>query len=617
MRGWLIGSVLVLVGTISAQEPAAPKVVIAQSGIMAPPVSLQTGQNPLPAAGISSPELGEKSYPISLGTALMLAGVKPIDIQIADQQVQIANRQLDRAKLLWVPNLVTGLDYFRHEGGQQVFAGDIVRSSRGSFNVGVGPNAVVSLSEAIYAPLAAKQDLKARHALRQAVANDTMLAVCEAYFWVQQSRGELAGASVTLQHAEDLAAKAVKLAEGLTPPLEASRAKVELARRKQAMTTARERWRLASADLVRLLRLEPGTLVEPIEAMFLPVTVIDPNSNLDDLIPIGLTSRPELAGQQAVVKATLTRLEQEKIRPLVPSIALRSTSTNPSGSIGWGGFGGGPNDKFQSFGSRLDIDLQVLWEFQSLGFGNKARVGERRAEHQIATLDLFRTQDRIAAEVSVAFAQAKAAAERMTQAEPALKEARELVEKSLQGMGQTKRVGDSLVLIVRPQEVVAAVQLFALANADFYSSVGDYNRAQFRLYRALGHPAQGLAGLVAPEVLAQASASPIATNRAIVYPQNSIKAKSLPEVTQTTYQVEKEPLKAIAPMPIARSQADTTPMDLPIARKMLQHRPALNPEPAPLPANLQPSMQFVPIPTNAPMKPSSADLEWSKSKESR
>jgi outer membrane protein TolC len=179
----------------------------------------------------------------------------------------------------------------------------------------------------------------------------------------------------------------------------------------------------------------------------------------------------------------------------------------------------------------MDIDLQVLWEFQSLGFGNKARVGERRAEHQAATLELFRTQDRIAAEVSIAFAQAKAASERMTAAEPSLKEARELVEKSLQGMGQTKRMGDSLVLIVRPQEVVAAVQLFALANADFYSAVGDYNRAQFRLYRALGHPATGLVGMLAPELNIQGAVSPLSANKPMIYPQNSIQAKT-PEITR-------------------------------------------------------------------------------------
>jgi outer membrane protein TolC len=141
--------------------------------------------------------------------------------------------------------------------------------------------------------------------------------------------------------------------------------------------------------------------------------------------------------------------------------------------------------------------VQLLWEFQALGFGNRTRIDERRAEYEAATLELFRTQDRIAAEVVAAFARVRAAAERVNDAEPALREAVELVNKMTEGLGQTRRIGDALVLIVRPQEATAAVQAFAQASTDFFAAVADYNRAQFQLYRALGHPAQCLAGAVA------------------------------------------------------------------------------------------------------------------------
>ena len=589
---WLTTGLLgIAAARIAAQPPAAPRVVIAETGIPAPPASLQQGTAPLTLPQIVLVEPQERAAPISLATALKLAGVKPLDIQLADQQVLIATAQLDRAKLLWVPNIVTGFDYFRHEGGQQNFAGEIVRSSRGSITAGVGPNVVVSLSDAIYAPLAAKQDLKARLAQRQTVENDTMLAVCEAYFSVQQARGELVGALIALQNAEAMDTKTEKLAEGLAPPLEANRAKVELARRKQTVAGQRERWRVASADLVRLLRLEPGSLVEPLEATHLPVTVIDSNSTLEALIPIALTNRPELVGHQAIVQATLARLEQEKIRPLIPSIALRSTSTNPSGSIGYGAFGGGPNDNLGSFGSRLDLDLQVMWEFQSLGLGNKARVAERKAEQMAATLELFRTQDRIAAEVSTAFAQARAASERMTHAEPALKQARELVDKSLQALGQTKRLGDTLVLLVRPQEVVAAVQLFAAANTDFYTAVGDYNRAQFRLYRALGHPANSLAGMRYGDARAAAIAAPPTMLPPVG--DNAINVKT-PDVVQASF---------------AR-QRSTEPIDLPIMRKMLLSRPVIAVADAPLP------VMPTPVPAAVPLATQPA-LEWTSSKQQR
>ena len=44
--------------------------------------------------------------------------------------------------------------------------------------------------------------------------------------------------------------------------------------------------------------------------------------------------------------------------------------------------------------------------------------------------------------------------------------------------------------MIRPQEVGAAIGALAQAYVDYYGAVADYNRAQFRLYHALGHPAQ-------------------------------------------------------------------------------------------------------------------------------
>jgi hypothetical protein len=60
------------------------------------------------------------------------------------------------------------------------------------------------------------------------------------------------------------------------------------------------------------------------------------------------------------------------------------------------------------------------------------------------------------------------------------------VAKSVEGMSQTRRMGDYVVPIIRPQEVVAALQTLATTNAEYAATLGDFNRAQFRLYRALG-----------------------------------------------------------------------------------------------------------------------------------
>jgi hypothetical protein len=64
--------------------------------------------------------------------------------------------------------------------------------------------------------------------------------------------------------------------------------------------------------------------------------------------------------------------------------------------------------------------------------------------------------------------------------------------KNLLALGQPKAAGGQVQLLVRPQEAVASVQALARAYADYYGAVADYDRAQFRLYRALGNPGEAL-----------------------------------------------------------------------------------------------------------------------------
>ncbi|MBI3411701.1 MAG: TolC family protein [Planctomycetes bacterium] len=445
--------------------------------------------------GADSPivDAHDRPLPISLPTALRLANGRAIDIALASERIRQAAAQLDRAKVLWLPTVFVGGDYFRHDGQNQATQGDVSGVSRSSLMAGAGPSAVFAFTDAFFAPLSARQVVRARTANLQAATNDTLLAVAEAYFTVQQAQGELAGLDDAAKRAEDLVRRTEKLAEGLVPAVEVSRARADLAERRQDAESAREKLRVASAELLRLLRLDPTAVVQPVEPPHLRVTLIPPDRAVDDLIPIGLTARPELAAQQALVQAALARLRQERIRPLVPSVLLRGASTPVTGTLAGGVFGGGRNDNLSNFSARSDFDVQILWEFQNLGFGNRALIKERRSEHQQSILELFRVQDRVAAEIAQAHAQSQSAAIRAGQAESGLKEAIDSVEKNFEGMGQTKRAGNVILLVIRPQEAVAAVQALGRAYSRYYGAVADYNRAQYRLYRALGEPGQMLA----------------------------------------------------------------------------------------------------------------------------
>ena len=95
---------------------------------------------------------------------------------------------------------------------------------------------------------------------------------------------------------------------------------------------------------------------------------------------------------------------------------------------------------------------------------------ERRVDSRSATLSFFLTG-------------------RIPDAEQGLKDAIDSAEKNFEGLAQTRRAGgDVILLVVRPQEAVASVQALQQAYADYFAAINDYDRAQFRLHRAIGSP---------------------------------------------------------------------------------------------------------------------------------
>jgi outer membrane protein TolC len=132
---------------------------------------------------------GDKPLPISLPSALQLANVQAVDIAAAAERIRVAMAALEQARALWLPTITLGGDYNRHDGKVQDTSGAILDNSRSSLMFGVGTGigaaAILSLDDAIFARLVARQQLRARQADLQTVSNDTLVAVTDAYFTVQ------------------------------------------------------------------------------------------------------------------------------------------------------------------------------------------------------------------------------------------------------------------------------------------------------------------------------------------------------------------------------------------------------------------------------------------------
>lgn len=461
-----------------------------------PPPLLDTPRislgRPIEQPAEAQPAPSDRPLAINLATALRLADARPLVVAAAQMRILEAAARLEKANVLWVPNLNVGTYIYNHSGGAQQISGAIAFNGRTEFIGGAGLTAIFAFSDAIFEPLAARQVLRSRTFDLQATRNDVLLDVAEAYFAVQQARGRYAGYLDTVARARDLVERVEKLARSLTPPLEIDRARTQLAELEQSATLARQDWRLASANLTRLLRLDPAAVVVPLEPPHLQVTIFAPEQSVDALIPVGLLCRPELASQQALVRATLERLRQEKLRPLIPSVLLTGSGT-PQFFFNGGVFGTGRNGNLTDWAGRSDVALQLVWHGENLGLGNRARIRERDAQSQLAIIDLFRIQDTVAAEVAQTHAQLEAAAARTDQAARGLDFALSSFNGNLKGLSETTRFGNQLQLVIRPQEVVAALTQLQTAYGNYYLTIADYNRSQFRLFRALGYPAHLIA----------------------------------------------------------------------------------------------------------------------------
>ncbi|HEY7311535.1 MAG TPA: hypothetical protein VH643_19385 [Gemmataceae bacterium] len=494
-------------------------------------------EKPAPAGGevldLKPPPLqpGDLRLPINLATALRLADARPVIVATAQASAWMSEADLQKAKVLWVPSLNMGAAYVRHDGfgpdfnrGVNVPTGlnALGQNSPGSFgrplnnniNIFMGgggltftpsfPNYFYQpvpagpllpspqmqfLTDIFFEPLRARQDLNAKRWDIQGAKNDALLMTAQAYFNVHKYRGQYAVAIDAVQRGRKLVREIADLSRDLVQAVEIDRARNLLADLEQNAVSARENWRIASAALTQVLRLDPRAVVEPLEQDHLQITLIEPSRSLDDLIPIGLTNRPELAKHQALVQATLVAIRREKLRPLLPSLLFNGFTT-PYELMQATAYGEGSGGKMNLWSFRNDITPQVLWMAENMGLGNLADIKEQRGAASAAIVRLFQIQDSVAGDVTRAQADVQSAAARVVQSEREVRGALVNYNGNVEGLRQTQRFGNVLIQIFRPQEAVFALQLLMTAYDNYIATVAEYNTAQFELFHALGYPAR-------------------------------------------------------------------------------------------------------------------------------
>jgi len=434
----------------------------------------------------------EEERLIDLPTALQLAEATNPTIALGRQAIVEAVALQSGARAMLLPTLNAGSNYHLHQGVLQASFGEIRNVNSQSIYVGAGARTLAAetlaipgvrifshLGDALFAPLAAGQIVCARNADSLATDNSTLLAVVERYL-------ELAMAETSLDaihRGEDsmrvivLATAAfAKTGQGREGDFNRARADALLLHNEEQQL--QEDVAVASAELSRVLHLDPSIRLRTQPRELELVQLVDPDYSVETLVEMAQAARPELAARMAEIAAADYRVRQECTRPFLPVVSVGFSG----GAFGGGGTFNPGQQFFQAFGGRTDFDVMAVWSVQNLGFGNSALQKRSRAERDQAIAARGRMANQVAREVGDAYAKSESKKRQVAIARQRLQSAIAGAQEEL----ERTRGGESL-----PIEALNSVRLLGEAGVALVQAVGGYDLAQFELFVAIGQTPTG------------------------------------------------------------------------------------------------------------------------------
>jgi outer membrane protein TolC len=430
--------------------------------------------------------------------ALNLAGVDNPTINLARERIREALAQRLSARLLLVPNLNAGGSYHDHTGPILASSGVITNLTAQDAYVGMGAQAITagsvvvpgiwlsaSLGDAVYEPLVASANVAVRRSDSVAVQNTILGDVVTAYLRLVGAEAQLD----VLRRSKTEGAEVVKLTAEfkqaeLGRPADANRASAFNNLIERELRAAEEEVGVASAQLCRLLNLDPTNQLRTPGAVPEPFHLIPEDTDQESLIAQAMQARPELATASAYIREAQLRVRQEKVRPFLPNVAV---------GVSTGAFGGGSNlvtPGFSSLAARTDIDAVAVWNIHNLGFGNRARVRVASATVGQAMAEYEEIKNRVRREVSEALAGARAAGRQLDVARAAVLNSNDGFQLDLQRIKAGPGVGRNAA---RPIELLDSYKQLVDARQALVAATIEFDIAQFRLFVAVGsNPLSGV-----------------------------------------------------------------------------------------------------------------------------
>jgi outer membrane protein TolC len=439
----------------------------------AAPANAEPTNSPISVEAQGNVQVGSgepTSYPIDLPTALRLAGAQNLDIQIARERLNEAQADRQTALEGFFPWVSAGVGYHRRDGvAQAVPAGTISDAHFQSYSPGAALSAQVALGDAFYKSLAAKQLVRASDQALEAQRQDSVLSAAQGYFELEKAKSLVEVVRQALKTSQDYQAQLhAAVASGIAFKGDELRVQSQSERYEISLRQALEHQRIAAADLARTLHLDARVDLVPPETELAPLTLFETNVTTGRLVDQALSSRPELKQSQSLVSAAQTEQKGTVYGPLIPSLGAQAYG---------GGLGGGPDGGPGNFGPVGDYSVGVSWRIGPGGLFDSGRIKGTKARVAAAQLSQEKLRDEVIAQVVTAVARSQSLSTQLELARRNLATASE----TLRLTRERKQYGVGIVL-----EDIQAQQDLTQARSDYFTSLAEYDKAQYTLSKAVG-----------------------------------------------------------------------------------------------------------------------------------
>lgn len=410
------------------------------------------------------------NYPIDLPTTLRLAGAQNLDIQIARARLEEAQANRQTALEQFFPWVSAGVAYHRRDGvAQAVPAGTISDAHFQSYSPGAALSAQVALGDALYKSLAAKQLVRASSHALETQRQDSILSAAQGYFELAKARALIDVVGQARDTSRDYQQQLhAAVAAGIAFKGDELRVQSQTEHYEIALRRVNEQQRIAAADLARILHLDPRVELTPTATELAPITLFETNVPADKLVELALSSRPELKQNAAFLAAARADQTGTVYGPLLPSVGAQAFG---------GGLGGGPDSGPGNFGPEGDYSVGLSWRIGPGGLFDSGRVKTSKARVHAAELSQVKLRDEIISQVVSGVAQIQSLSAQIELAERNLSTASE----TLRLTRARKQYGVGVVL-----EDIQAQQDLTQARADYFTGLAEYDKAQYRLSKAVG-----------------------------------------------------------------------------------------------------------------------------------